>query len=99
MCNFQTLNGEEYPPYAEDVGLTVNLPDIGFEPKQMPKMFALGHDFFALLPGLFLFSTVYLREHNRICDIMKAEHPEWDDERLFQTTKLIVLGMKGKIGL
>ena len=58
----------------------------------MTKVFALGHDFFGLLPGLFLISTVFLREHNRICDIMKAEHPEWDDERLFQTSKLIVLG-------
>jgi len=54
--------------------------------------FALGHEFFGLLPGLFMFSTVWLREHNRVCDILKQEHPEWDDERLFQTAKLVIVG-------
>ena len=56
------------------------------------ELFALGHDFFTLIPGLFLYNTIFLREHNRICDMMKKEHPQWDDERLFQTAKLIVLG-------
>ena len=56
------------------------------------ELFALGHDFFTLLPGLFLFNTIFLREHNRVCDILKKEHPQWDDERLYQTAKLVVLG-------
>ena len=73
----------------------MKFPD-GLQPPKGSKIFALGHEFFGLLPGLFLYSTVYLREHNRICDILKAEHPQWDDERLFQTSKLIILGMERK---
>ena len=87
----QTLNGEEYPPYAEDVGLNITLPAEFPAPKGI-KLFALGHNFFPLLPGLFLYNTIFLREHNRLCDILKKEHPQWDDERLFQTAKLVIVG-------
>ncbi len=56
------------------------------------QKFALGHPFYGLLPGLFACAVIWLREHNRVCDILKAEHPHWDDERLFQTGKLIITG-------
>ena len=71
--------------------MEAKLPD-DFKIPPGVELFALGHDFFTLLPGLFLYSTIFLREHNRICDILKKEHPEWDDERLYQTAKLVVLG-------
>lgn len=54
--------------------------------------FALGHPFFAMLPALLYWTTLWLREHNRVADVMAGEHPDWDDERIFQTTKLIILG-------
>ena len=56
------------------------------------KRFALGHPFFALLPGLLMYSTIFLREHNRVCSVLKKEHPSWDDERLYQTAKIILTG-------
>lgn len=34
------------------------------------------------------------REHNRVCDVLKEENPIWDDERLFQTARLILTGKK-----
>jgi peroxidase len=40
--------------------------------------------------------TLLLREHNRLCDIMVALHPDWDDERVYQTVKLV---MGAKIAL
>lgn len=63
-------------------------------PEQVPQeiRFALGHKDFGLLPGLFMYATIWMREHNRLCDVLATEHPEWDDERLFQTAKLILLG-------
>ena len=63
-------------------------------PPHVPEhiRFAVGHKDFGLLPGLFMYATIWMREHNRVCDILKAEHSEWDDERLFQTTKLVILG-------
>ena len=40
-----------------------------------------------------MYATIWMREHNRVCDILKGEHPDWDDEHLFQTAKLVVMGM------
>ena len=54
--------------------------------------FAVGHEFFNLVPGILMWSTIWLREHNRVCDLLKQEHPEWDDEQLYQTTKMIIIG-------
>ena len=91
MITLQTLNGEEYPPYLKDINLNITFPK-GMEPPKGVDVFALGHNLFPAIPGLFLINTIYLREHNRVCDVLKKEHPEWDDERLFQTAKMIVIG-------
>ena len=66
---------------------------------QIPEesKFALGQRFFGILPGLFLMNTIFLREHNRVCNILKAEYPLWDDERLFQTSKLIMIGLSYRL--
>ena len=47
--------------------------------------------------GLMLWSSVFLREHNRVAGILKSHHPSWNDEQLFQTTKNIVIGIFNKI--
>ncbi|KAK6979623.1 prostaglandin G/H synthase 2 [Biomphalaria glabrata] len=89
----QTINGEEYPMFTKDVPITM-----GYPPNHPDTLkFAMGHPFYGLMPGLFLYETIWMREHNRVCDIMKQEHPDWDDERLFQTGKLIILGETIKI--
>ena len=58
----------------------------------MPAMpdtwFAIGHEAFNMLPGLVFWSSIWLREHNRVAGLLALEHPGWDDERLFQTTKV-----------
>lgn len=53
---------------------------------------AVGQEVFGLVPGLTMYATIWLREHNRVCDILKGEHPTWEDEQLFQTTRLIIIG-------
>uniref|UniRef100_A0AAQ4QRN2 Prostaglandin G/H synthase 2 n=1 Tax=Gasterosteus aculeatus aculeatus TaxID=481459 RepID=A0AAQ4QRN2_GASAC len=52
---------------------------------------------FGLVPGLMMYATIWLREHNRVCDVLKEVHPDWDDERLFQTSRLILIGETIKI--
>lgn len=32
-------------------------------------------------------NTVFLREHNRLCDEIFRENPAWDDDRLFETAR------------
>ncbi|PNY19822.1 Uncharacterized protein TCAP_07465, partial [Tolypocladium capitatum] len=34
--------------------------------------------------------TLILREHNRLCDILVKQKPDWDDERIYQTVRLIM---------
>ena len=53
------------------------------------KSFALGHPFYGLFPGLLAFSTIWLREHNRVVGLLKKDHPGWDDEQLYQTARMI----------
>ena len=68
-------------------------------PPHIPEhlRFAVGQEVFGLVPGLMMYATIWLREHNRVCDVLKQEHPEWDDERLFQTSRLILIGEQEKI--
>ena len=34
--------------------------------------------------------TLLLREHNRLCDILTKQYPEYDDEQLYQTVRLVM---------
>lgn len=77
-----------YPPSIADAPIRMNYPP-GIPPE---KQWAIGQEVFGLLPGLGMYATLWLREHNRVCDILKAEHPTWDDDQLFQTSRLIIIG-------
>ncbi|XP_029474099.1 prostaglandin G/H synthase 2 [Rhinatrema bivittatum] len=89
----QMIDGEMYPPTVKDTQVEM------IYPPHIPEhlKFAVGQDVFGLVPGLMMYATIWLREHNRVCDILKQEHPEWDDERTFQTTRLILIGETIKI--
>lgn len=38
-------------------------------------------------PGLTCFHTLFVREHNRICDELRTLHPNWPDEQIFQKAR------------
>ncbi len=77
-----------YPPSVADAPVKMSYPP-GTPPE---RQMAIGQEVFGLLPGLGMYATLWLREHNRVCDILKVEHPTWDDEQLFQTARLIIIG-------
>jgi len=85
---YQVIDGEQWPPSLKDVDVFMH--NVGNLTKD--KQFALGHPFFSIMPGLFMYSTIWLREHNRVATLLKNEHPAWDDERLFQTTRMVLIG-------
>jgi hypothetical protein len=47
--------------------------------------------------GLAMLHTLFAREHNAICDYLKDAYPDWDDNRLFNVTRLINAAVMAKI--
>ncbi|NXA34895.1 PGH1 synthase, partial [Eudromia elegans] len=90
---FQVVDGEMYPPTVAQAPVHMVYPPAMPRQQQM----AMGQEVFGLLPGLCLYATLWLREHNRVCDVLKREHPTWGDEQLFQTARLILIGETIKI--
>jgi hypothetical protein len=56
-----------------------------------PEKFFVGGDIrINEQPGLTCFHTLWVREHNRLCDELKIENPTWTDEELYQRARKIV---------
>ncbi len=91
----QVIDGEEYPPYLYDGDrkqfdkVTV-VRDEQITADQRRQLFAFGSDTGNLQIGFVMMGVLFLREHNRIARSLSQEHPGWNDERLFQTTRNIL---------
>lgn len=103
----QTINGEDYPEFFYDAvsdhvkpeyaSLYTPLNDEArLQPAQRGKLFAMGVERANVQVGYVMLNVLCLREHNRLCDLLAQAYPGWDDERLFQTARniLIVIVMK-----
>ncbi|XP_004613835.2 prostaglandin G/H synthase 2 [Sorex araneus] len=90
---YQIIDGEMYPPTVGETQAAM------IYPPHVPEhlRFAVGQELFGMVPGLMMYATIWLREHNRVCDVLRQEHPEWGDEQLFQTSRLILIGETIKI--
>lgn len=40
-------------------------------------------------PVITAWHTIFFREHNRICDSLAAEHPDWNDEQIYEIARKI----------
>ncbi|MBD0318501.1 MAG: peroxidase [Thermoleophilia bacterium] len=47
--------------------------------------------------GLGLLHTLFTREHNAICDALRAEHPSWSDDELYDRARLVNAALMAKI--
>ncbi len=47
--------------------------------------------------GLSVMHLLFVKEHNAICDMLKAKYPDWDDNRLFNVARLINAAVMAKI--
>ncbi|MGH3942002.1 MAG: peroxidase family protein [Pseudonocardiaceae bacterium] len=94
----QSIGGEEVPPYLcvngvvkpEFQGLSVvNFDDLAVSQKN--GLFAMGGDRANSQVGYTMLNVLFLREHNRVARLLAGAYPRWDDERLFQTTRNILI--------
>lgn len=60
-----------------------------FSDSQKAKCFATGLERGNFVVGHMVMSTLFLREHNTICDELASRYPDWDDDRLFHTARII----------
>jgi hypothetical protein len=47
--------------------------------------------------GLSLLHTLFVKEHNSICDHLKHTYPDWDDDQLYDHARLINAALMAKI--
>ena len=94
----QEIHGEEYPPYLYEHGIqnqqytileTVIADWVSQERRE--TLFAMGGDRANVTIGYAMFNILFLREHNRICGELHTANPGWDDERLFQTARNVLI--------
>ena len=102
LLKSQEIGGESFPEYLCDEDGTIK-PEfrddlrtpIGFDGPAMTiekkrRLFAMGSDAGNSQVGYAMLTVLFLREHNRIAGELAREHPDWDDTRLFETTRNIL---------
>lgn len=47
--------------------------------------------------GLNMMATLFVREHNAVCDRLRSEYPHWSGEQVFQRARLVVSALMAKI--
>ena len=103
LLKSQYIGTEEYPPYLCEKGVIkpefVGLSVVNFDELSLAQkngLFAMGGDRANSQVGYTMLNVLFIREHNRVARLLARDHPEWDNERLFETTRniLIVLLIK-----
>lgn len=61
-------------------------------PETVDNRFFLGDSRLNQSPQLAILHSIYLREHNRIAALLEGLNPHWNDTRLFEETRRIVIG-------
>jgi prostaglandin-endoperoxide synthase 2 len=86
-------------PYITNGLLEFILQDQGIDAAnpRRGKIYATGLERGNSSIGYVCISIIFIREHNRLARALKAQNPGWDDERLFQTARLINLAQLLKI--
>lgn len=74
-------------PYIKDVDVRKKVIDVVKEEKKT-NLYATGLERGNSILGNICFSTLFLREHNNICEELSQAYPDWDDDRLFHTARI-----------
>lgn len=86
LLPFNTVTGEYFAPVDSQA------PEMSM-PFPIEKYFVAGDIRANENPFLLAFHTLFVREHNRLCDVLAAQHPDWSDEQLYQHARKLVGGL------
>ncbi len=87
-------DGAAKPEFAA-LDKPLGLPDT--DPDRLAAVFAFGGDRANATPFVAMMNTLLLREHNRLAGELEKQNSGWDDERVFQTARNILIPMFIKI--
>lgn len=76
---------------------SANPPPPAWPQQKLDTIFAVGGDRVNSTPFTVMLNTLFLREHNRIARQLAKQNPSWDDERVFQTARNIMIPIFIKI--
>lgn len=97
----KTSSGNKLPWNTMDGEFNSNVdgdaPFMADDTRSLIKMFVAGDVRANENPLLIAFHTLFVREHNRICDVQKDKHPGWDDERLYNAARNKLIAYYQKI--
>jgi prostaglandin-endoperoxide synthase 2 len=72
-------------------------PPPDWPPAKLATIFAVGGDRVNATPFAAMMNTLLLREHNRVARQLARQNPVWNDERVFQTARNIMIPIFIKI--
>lgn len=93
--------GETYNPlFTNEDGEPLLDTPLGINmttPQMRETLFAVGGDRANAAPQVSMINTLFLREHNRLADLIAGELTAWDDQRVFDAARACVTVMFIKI--
>ena len=75
----------------------LRIADDGLPPADLQAGLDLSGVAGAFWAGLGVLHTLFMLEHNAICDRLRAQYPSWSDDRLFDTARLVNAALMAKI--
>ncbi len=86
LLPWNTVTGEE------DGAIDPTAPGMAMPMPFVQKWFVAGDVRANENPFLTAMHTLFVREHNRLCDVLKVSNPGWTDEELYQHARKLVGG-------
>lgn len=75
----------------------LRIDDLGLAPADLDQYLDLTGPAGNFWVGLAILHSLFMREHNAICDQLAAQHPEMTDQQLYDTARLVNAALMAKI--
>lgn len=84
-------DGDAVKPEFADLDPPLGQSNLSDGSAKRAALFAFGGDRANSVPQVAMMNTLFLREHNRLAGELESRYPHWDDDRVFETARNIVI--------